>query len=119
MSQMGRPKKEIDWDQFEKLCALHCTKSEIAGWFHVSEDTIERRVSEQYESTFAAIYLQKKALGRISLRRRMMEVAQSGSVPMLIFLSKNLLGFGDRVVTETSAENEASKLVIDFGEEKK
>lgn len=113
---MARPRKEIDFDQFEKLCALHCTLFEIAGWFGVSEDTIERRVSEEYGQRFADVYKQKRASGRISIRRKMMEVAMSGSVPMLIFLSKNLLGFGDRVINETNQENEASKLVINMGD---
>lgn len=116
MAQMGRPKAPIDWDQFEKLCSLHCTKQEIAGWFKVSEDTIENRVKEQYGDTFSAVYAQKRSNGRISLRRKMMEVAMGGNTAMLIFLSKNLLGFGDRVVTETGTENEHSKLVIDMGD---
>ena len=30
--RMGRPKIEIDKDQFEKLCNIQCTKEEIAGW---------------------------------------------------------------------------------------
>lgn len=111
---MARPRKEIDFDQFEKLCALHCTLFEIAAWFDVSEDTIERRVTEEYGQRFADVYKQKRVAGRISIRRRMMEVAMSGSVPMLIFLSKNLLHFGDRVITETAAENETSKLIIDM-----
>lgn len=114
---MARPRKEIDFDQFEKLCALHCTLFEIAGWFGVSEDTIERRVSEHYGQGFAEVFQQKRSTGRISLRRKMMEVAMSGSVPMLIFMAKNLLGFGDRVITETSAENKESKLVIQMGDE--
>ena len=36
---VARPKKEIDQKEFEKLCALQCTKAEIAGFFNVSEDT--------------------------------------------------------------------------------
>ena len=39
---MARPKKEIDQEQFEKLCGLQCTKEEVADWFDCSEDTIER-----------------------------------------------------------------------------
>lgn len=117
MAEMGRPKTHIDWDQFEKLCSLHCTKQEIAGWFKVSEDTIERRVKEEYGETYTAVYLQKRSNGRVSLRRKMMEVAMGGNTAMLIFLSKNLLGFGDRVVTETGGENENSKLIIDMGGE--
>ena len=116
-AKMGAPRKEIDWDQFEKLCGLHCTRDEIAGWFRISEDTLDRRVKEHYDETFAAVFKQKRSNGRVSLRRKMMEVAMNGSIPMLIFLSKNLLGFGDRVVTETATENEASKLIIDMSGE--
>jgi len=112
---MGRPKKAFDLDQFEKLCALHCTKEEIAAWFDFSEDTLEARMKEHYDSTFSVVFRQKRSGGRVSLRRKMMEGAMGGNVALLIFLSKNLLGYGDRVVTETGKENEQSKLVIDFG----
>lgn len=114
----GRPRKEIDWEEFEKLCALHCTKEEIAAWFECSTANIDNKVEEYYGEGFSTIFNQKKAKGKISLRRKMMSTALNGSVPMQIFMAKNWLGFGDRVVTETAAENEASKLVIDFGEKK-
>lgn len=120
MAIMGRPRKEIDWDQFEKLCALHCTKEEISGWFGMCQETLELRVKEQYDGqTFSEVFKQKRSGGRVSLRRRMMETAMSGSVPMQIFLAKNLLGFGDRVVTETAVENEQTKLVINLGDDVK
>lgn len=119
MADTGRPRKEIDWPEFEKLCALHCTKEEIAGWFECSPDNIDNKVLEHYGESFSAIFKVKRSKGRISLRRKMMETAMGGSVPMQIFMAKNWLGFGDRIVTETASENEQSKLVIDFGEEKK
>ena len=34
---MARPKKEIDKNQFENLCALQCTKEEMCGFFDISE----------------------------------------------------------------------------------
>lgn len=93
----GRPLKEIDWVQFEKLCGIHCTLTEIASWFTCSEDTIERAVLRHYQQPFAEIYRQKQSLGKISLRRKMFEMAMSGSVPLLIWMSKNTLGYADRV----------------------
>ena len=38
----GRPKKQINWEEFDKLCFMQGTLAEIAGFFGVSEDTIER-----------------------------------------------------------------------------
>ena len=44
---MARPQIKIDWDQFNKLCALQCTQVEIAEWFNCSIDTIARAVSTE------------------------------------------------------------------------
>lgn len=96
---MGRPPIEIDKKDFEKLCGLHCTKTEIASWFECSEDTIERWCKATYENTFAAIYQQKKHRGAISIRRKQMEVAMNGNIAMLIFLGKQYLGQSDKVTT--------------------
>ena len=87
---MGAPRKEIDFDQLEKLCALQCPLWEIADWFRVSEDTIETRCKEHYGMTFSEIYKQKSAQGRISLRRRQFLLAEN-NVAMAIWLGKQML----------------------------
>lgn len=94
----------IDWNDFEKLCALHCTQAEIADWFDISPDTIDRAVRKQYKEGFAEVYKKKSAKGKISLRRKMYETAMGGSVTMMIWLSKNMLGYSDNFqVTSESA----------------
>ncbi len=97
---MARPKVEINWVEFDKLCNIHCTLNEIAEWFGCSEDTIERCVLREKKMGFADYYKRKSGRGKISLRRRMWETAlgnNKGSVVMQIWLSKNLLGFRDRI----------------------
>lgn len=94
---IGRPKKKISYDEFEKLCKLQCTLVEIAGWFKVSEDTIERRIKEHYGMTFADIYKKHSASGKISLRRKQYEIAVKGNVTMLIWLGKQYLGQKDKI----------------------
>jgi hypothetical protein len=96
MSVMGRPKIDIDWDEFDKLCNLQCTLVEIAGWFDCSEDTIERRVKETHGVTFAEHYAKKSSRGKIAIRRKQMQVAQSGNPVMLIWLGKQYLGQKDK-----------------------
>lgn len=98
MSVMGRPKIPIDWEEFDKLCSLQCTLNEIAGWFKCSPDTIERRVQEEYDRTFADYHNEKRQLGIISLRRRQYQIAMEGNVTMLIFLGKNLLNQSDKTM---------------------
>lgn len=66
----GRPKGEIDYDQFEALCAMQCTQDELCGWFSIDEDTLNKRLVEKYGGVFSEIYPRFAAEGRMSLRRQ-------------------------------------------------
>ena len=100
---MGRPRKEIKQDEFEKLCNMQCTLSEIAGFFDCSQDTIENWCKSTYECTFSDIYKIKSATGKISLRRTQFKLAEKSAV-MAIFLGKQYLGQKD-VVEQTVNNN--------------
>ena len=39
---MARPRKNIDREEFEKLCGLQCTQAEICDWFGVSDKLLMR-----------------------------------------------------------------------------
>lgn len=105
---MARPRIEIDKEQFEKLCAMHCTLSEIAGWFKCSEDTIERWCKREYSESFAEVYKKQSAQGNISLRRLQFKQAEK-STAMAIWLGKQWLGQTDKVETESSINVELEK----------
>ena len=109
----GRPRVQIDQEEFEKLCALHCTCIEIAEWFNCSVDTIERWCKRTYEENFAEVFKKKSSKGKISLRRKMFETAMGGNVTMQIFLSKNVLGYADKIEQRTTeiSKEETQKLV--------
>lgn len=96
MAKLGRPKKEIDIDQFEKLCGLQCTKAEIASFFNCSEDTVERFCKKEYKATFAVVFDKKRGLGKISLRRTQWKLAEK-SPSMAIFLGKQYLDQSDKI----------------------
>jgi hypothetical protein len=106
----GRKRREIDWEQFDKLCYLQCTQAEIAAWFDCSVDTLARRIEAEYGVKFAEYFEQKRAGGRISLRRKQMQVAESGNVSMLIWLGKNYLGQSDK--SEIATRDVKDKLII-------
>lgn len=73
---MARPRKEIDQRQFEKLCGLQCTEEEIADFFGVSVDTIDRWCKRTYKKGFAEVFKQKRSIGRVSLRRMQWSLAE-------------------------------------------
>lgn len=102
--RMGRPKVVIDKDQFEKLCNIHCTKEEIAGWFGCSEDTIENFCKKEYKDTFSAVFKMHSGKGKVSLRRNQFKLAET-NVTMAIFLGKQYLGQSDKIETVNSFED--------------
>lgn len=88
---MARPRIEIDREQFQKLCAIQCTLSEIASWFKCSEDTIERWCQRELKMGFADSFKTYSADGKISLRRTQFKMAEH-NCSMAIWLGKQYLG---------------------------
>jgi hypothetical protein len=94
---MPRPLIKIDWADFDKLCGIQCTLSDLASWFDCSEDTIERAVKREKKLGFADYYSQKAGKGKISLRRKQWDLAMKGDKTMLIWLGKQYLGQNERM----------------------
>lgn len=88
---MARPKKQIDKNQFESLCALQCTKDEICGFFELTDKTLDRWCKETYRKSFSDIFAEKRGVGKISLRRAQYETALRGNATMLVWLGKQWL----------------------------
>lgn len=93
---MPRPRTQINWDEFDKLCGLQCTLAEIASWFECSEDTIENACKREKKMRFSDYYKTKSSKGKIALRRYQMKQAEAGNVTMQIWLGKQLLGQTDQ-----------------------
>lgn len=96
---MGRPRKEINQIEFEKLCALQCTLEEIAGFFDCSSDTIERWCKRELHKPFAEAYKERSAQGKITLRRNQLRLSEK-SAAMAIWLGKQMLGQRDSIEYE-------------------
>lgn len=97
MAQIGRPRKQIDKTEFEKLCFLQCTEREFCSWFDVSDETLNKWCKENYDGrTFLDVFKEKRENGLISLRRTQFQLAEK-SPAMAIFLGKNLLGQTDKM----------------------
>lgn len=116
---MARPKIEIEKEQFNKLCFLQCTLSEIAAFFNCSEDTIERWCKREYKEGFADVYSKKRGLGKISLRRSQFRMAETNPT-MAIWLGKQYLGQTERQEVAVSVkDDETIKEMEDYFNAKK
>lgn len=96
----GRPRIEIDQDEFEALLSIQCTLEEVAAFFEhklgkCSVDTIERWCKRTYHESFAVISAKKRAAGKISLRRAGWQLAMRNP-SVHIFYCKNFLGMTDK-----------------------
>tara|TARA_A100001201_G_scaffold122233_1_gene105992 strand:+ start:496 stop:876 length:381 start_codon:yes stop_codon:yes gene_type:complete len=102
---MARPKKyNIDVEQVEKLASFGCTNIEIASVFGCSPDLLEKSYSEYLTKGRQAGKIRlrqaqwKRALGTPYKDKKTGKVKykNDGSVPMLIFLGKQVLGQSDQ-----------------------
>ena len=92
----GRPKiPDPDWAEVEKMMVVQNTEEDIAYIVGMSVDTLCNRIKERYGVTFSELYQQKKRFGKDKIRKAMWNAALKGSIPMLIWLSKNWLGMKD------------------------
>ena len=111
----GRPRIEIDIEQFKGLCSIQCTLNEIADWFKCSEDTIERWCKRELKISFAEAYKKYSVGGKISLRRYQMRLAEHNAT-MAIWLGKQYLGQTDKqeVTVSAQSDDDTIKQMSDF-----
>ena len=86
----GRPKKEINKDEFEELCKIQCTEKEITAVFGCTDKTLTRWCKDTYGKGFYDVYREKREGGKASLRRAQWRLAATNST-MGIWLGKQYL----------------------------
>lgn len=91
---MGRPKKEINWDQFEQLCSLQCTQAEMANIFNIHPDTLRDSVKEYYGDDYSTIHNRYSDYGKCSHRRNQFVLSKKNA-SLSIWLGKIWLGQRD------------------------
>ena len=106
-----RPKEFFpDMEAVEKLCRLNCTDDEIASFFGVCRKTVERERKSNPE--FNDTIEKGKSYGKLSLRRKQVELAMDGNPTMLIWLGKQYMGQRDKNETaHTGADGGAIKVI--------
>lgn len=86
---MPRNKIDIDPESIEALASYGCTIAEMAHFHKCDESTIRKRFKAEIEAG--------KSDGKIRLRKKQIEVALAGNVPMLIWMGKQILNQSERV----------------------
>lgn len=92
---MARPKIEIDWKKVDNFLKAQCDGAAIAGILGIHPDTLYKACEVAHKMGFSAYAALKKSEGRELLRAKMYEEAFKGDKTMLVWLSKQYLGFSD------------------------
>ena len=108
-TKMGRPRKEIDIVQFEKLCYLQCTEEEVCDFFEITDKTLNNFCKREYGATFSEVFKQKRGKGKISLRRAQFALAKKNAT-MAIWLGKQYLGQKDVQVLDATLKEETPRI---------
>jgi hypothetical protein len=95
-SNAGRKPKELDPVLFENLCSIFCTQAEICEIMSVDDMTLRAWVERHYGENFSVVYKKKAGMGKMSLRRAQLKMAQTNPT-MAIWLGKQFLNQLDRV----------------------
>lgn len=82
------------WDQIRKLCAMQCTREEIASFVGCGSDTLNDCSKKDFECTFTVLMNKWREGGLCSLRRKQWMLADKNAA-MAIFLGKQYLGQTD------------------------
>lgn len=103
--QVGRPKKEIDWDLVKKLANIQCTQREIAGILEIPLSTLTGR------EEFSDLYKNALENGKASIRRAQFALMQK-SAAMAIWLGKQYLDQHDEPKQAEVTESKVIQVVF-------
>jgi len=84
---VGRAKVVIPEEEFYKLACLHTTWKDLSDFYGVPVGTLR--------DNFADLYIKGTQTTKQKLRQKMFETAMNGDRVMMIWLSKNWLGYSD------------------------
>lgn len=100
----GRPQREFDTTEFERLCHIQATEKEICYVLKTTDKTLSSWCERTYGYGFSETYKRHAAVGKISLRRWQWQAAKKGNTSMLIWLGKQVLGQKDNVEIEADVQ---------------
>ena len=110
MAKMGRPRIEIDKEEFGKLCAIQRPLTQIAGGCRCSPDTIGKWCKREYNDTFSEVFKKYSSGGKISLRRTQFRLAEKNTA-MAIWLGKQYLGQREVIDVDNTSNGQLEEIL--------
>lgn len=107
----GRPLKEINWEFLDSLLHVGANMLECAEELKISDKTLREAIKRKFDDESFEDYRDRKlSKQRLSLKRAILDKANSGDNTMMIWASKNLLGWSDQVETRNKHEHKVEEV---------
>jgi hypothetical protein len=101
----GRPEINIETTELQDLMKFYPTLEEAADWFSCSPDTIERRVKEHWNLTFAEFRKRFSGKTRLMIKRKAITMAlEENNEKMLLYCLRTMTDLDDRAKPEENRE---------------
>jgi AraC-like DNA-binding protein len=104
-NSIGRPKKELDWKVLDSILQFGATLIDCAEMCEMSDDSIQRRIKDEYGCTFTEYRNRKMSRMRVKLLQKQYESAMAGNTALLIWLGKQHLGQSDKTQHDISDDS--------------
>ncbi len=93
----GRPQVPVSTEELKDLMQFYPALEEIADWFNCSPDTIERRVREEWNLTFAEFRKRFSGKTRLMMKRKAITMAlEESNEKMLLYCLRTMTDLDDR-----------------------
>jgi hypothetical protein len=112
--------EKIDKEKERQMIAIMRMKPTLrdtAELMNVSERTVERYIKKHFKQTFVEFRDQKMAVTRHMIIRGILDQCKKGNMTALIYASKNLCGWVDKVETKNETTN-SNTITIDVNDTK-
>jgi hypothetical protein len=113
MAKAKAPKYTIDYGIVERMARIDCNDLEIYSVLGIPEATWWRQ--KQSDPLIVEAINRGRAQGNADIRTRMFDIAMSdhkNAVTMLIWLSKNRLGYTDKTASEIATSGTSLKVTV-------
>lgn len=121
MGKRGPEPIQFNWEEVDKLISYQCTQEEIAAFFDVSVNTLERACLRDRGEKLGDLWDKKKFLGRVKVRKNLFRLASGnapGAVAAAIYLDKRVLAKeiaeSQMLSPQASFERSSKKSFTDF-----
>jgi hypothetical protein len=113
---MARTKKaysaEMSWQALDALCQYSPTLKYCAEYLAVSEDTIEKRIRDEFDCTFSEYREMKAQKVVLKLKEKAVKMALDGNPMMIKYVLGNLSDWREKVESNVTSNGGSVKIQI-------